>query len=113
MRTEAPRATPISAEWAIAYAFEPRYLSEILRAPTRQSRTGSRSASPFVSCWPTVPPWRVDCRLFLFNPGNDRLSHPDQIGTVPWALEGLTTVFGIGTGVSPPVWSPFLLIPES
>ena len=54
MRTEASRATPISAEWAIAYAFEPRYLMEILRALPRQSRTGSRSASPFVSCWPTV-----------------------------------------------------------
>ena len=44
-------------------------------------------------------------RPFHFYPGDDRLSRP-VAGAVPWALEGLTTVFGMGTGVSPPVRSP-------
>jgi hypothetical protein len=70
--TEERQATPISAEWAIAYAFEPRYLLDILRVLPRQSRTGSRSASPFVSCWPTVN-YGLSTE---FNPGNDPLSYP-------------------------------------
>jgi hypothetical protein len=37
-----------------------------------------------------------------FNPGDDRLSHA-VARAVPWALEGLTSVFGMGTGVTPPV----------
>ena len=37
--------------------------------------------------------------------GNDLLSHR-VTPTVPSALEGLTSVFGKGTGVSPPPWSP-------
>ena len=37
--------------------------------------------------------------------GNDLLSHRVP-PAVPSALEGLTTVFGMGTGVAPPVWSP-------
>ena len=44
-------------------------------------------------------------RPFHFYPGDDRLSRP-VAGAVPWALEGLTTVFGMGTGVAPPVRSP-------
>src|ERR1700693_2072009 len=40
--------------------------------------------------------------------GNDLLSHR-VTPTVPSALEGLTTVFGMGTGVSPPPWSPNFL----
>jgi hypothetical protein len=43
--------------------------------------------------------------LFIFNPGDDLLSHAVP-RAVPWALEGLTTVFEMGTGVPPPVWSP-------
>ena len=42
---------------------------------------------------------------FDFNPGDDRLSHAVS-RAVPWALEGLTTVFEMGTGVTPPVWPP-------
>ena len=38
-------------------------------------------------------------------PGDDLLSHPVS-RAVPSALEGLTSVFGMGTGVSPPLWSP-------
>ncbi len=43
----------------------------------------------------------VDGRLDSY-PGDDRLSHAVP-RAVPWALEGLTTVFGMGTGVAPPV----------
>ena len=45
------------------------------------------------------------------NPGDDLLS-PAVAHAVPSALEGLTAVFGMGTGVTPPVRSPgnFLLI---
>src|SRR5262249_56599875 len=38
-------------------------------------------------------------------PGGDLLSHA-VTSAVPSALEGLTTVFGMGTGVAPPVWPP-------
>src|SRR5688500_20179286 len=38
-------------------------------------------------------------------PGNDLLSHA-VTSAVPSALEGLTSVFGMGTGVAPPVKSP-------
>tara|TARA_B100000470_G_C19585338_1_gene299680 strand:- start:145 stop:303 length:159 start_codon:yes stop_codon:yes gene_type:complete len=34
------------------------------------------------------------------NPGSDLLSHEVTLA-VPSAVEGLTTVFGMGTGVSP------------
>ncbi len=39
------------------------------------------------------------------NPGNDLLSHTPA-GAVSSALEGLTSVFGMGTGVAPPVTPP-------
>ena len=60
-----------------------------LGALAGKTKTGQPMASPFGG----------------INPGNDRLSHKVPLA-VPWALEGLTTVFGMGTGVSPPVWSP-------
>ena len=37
--------------------------------------------------------------------GSDLLSHP-VTKAVPWALEGLTSVFGMGTGVAPPPLPP-------
>src|SRR5690349_3087362 len=37
--------------------------------------------------------------------GNVLLSHR-AAPAVSWGLEGLTTVFGMGTGVSPPLYSP-------
>ena len=40
-----------------------------------------------------------------FNPGNDLLSHT-VTRAVSSAQEGLTTVFGMGTGVTPPPWPP-------
>jgi hypothetical protein len=41
-------------------------------------------------------------------PGNDLLSH-SAARAVPSARAGLTSVFGMGTGVSPPLWSPGFL----
>ena len=38
-------------------------------------------------------------------PGNALLSH-SLAAAVSSALEGLTSVFGMGTGVAPPAWSP-------
>ena len=38
-------------------------------------------------------------------PGNDLLSHSAS-AAVPSALEDLTAVFGMGTGVAPPLGSP-------
>ena len=44
-------------------------------------------------------PWAIQ------KPGNDLLSHT-LTGTVSSVLEGLTSVFGMGTGVAPPERSP-------
>ena len=41
----------------------------------------------------------------LMNPGSDLLSHA-VASAVPSAQEGLTSVFGMGTGVAPPVRPP-------
>src|ERR1043165_4309261 len=41
----------------------------------------------------------------LFNAGNDLLSHTLS-RAVQSALRGLTSVFGMGTGGTPAVWSP-------
>jgi hypothetical protein len=41
----------------------------------------------------------------LINAGNDLLSHT-VTRAVPSALKGLTTVFGMGTGVAPSLESP-------
>ena len=43
--------------------------------------------------------------LFEFNPGNDLVSHKVALA-VPSALRGLTSVFGMGTGVTLSVRSP-------
>jgi hypothetical protein len=43
--------------------------------------------------------------LFVFYPGSDLLSHAVS-SAVSSALRGLTSVFGMGTGVSPAVWPP-------
>ena len=49
--------------------------------------------------------------LFNFNLGNVLLSHTVS-HAVPSALKGLTSVFGMGTGVSPSLWSPRKSIQE-
>jgi hypothetical protein len=43
--------------------------------------------------------------LPLIKSGDDLLSHA-VANAVPSALKGLTSVFGMGTGVSPPLQSP-------
>ena len=43
------------------------------------------------------------------NSGNDLLSHTIA-RVVPSALEGLTAEFGMGSGVTPPLWSPEVYI---
>lgn len=45
--------------------------------------------------------------LEFFNLGIDLFSH-SVTRAVSSALEGLTAVFGMGTGVSPPLWTPRL-----
>ena len=43
-------------------------------------------------------------------PGSDLLSHP-VTQAVPSAQEGLTSGFGMGPGVSPPLWPPKRCLP--
>ena len=47
----------------------------------------------------------IATRALHVNPGGDLLSHT-VTSAVPSALEGLTSVFGMGTGVAPPVRPP-------
>jgi hypothetical protein len=42
---------------------------------------------------------------FVIYPGDVLLFHA-VASAVPSALKGLTSVFGMGTGVTPPLWSP-------
>src|SRR3990172_966104 len=83
----------------------------------KQACTGLKQKSPPGEGW--AEPFRLALRarsgkkkkarhkggLFDFKPGDDLLSHPAN-GAVTSALRGLTTVFGMGTGVTPAVWSP-------
>jgi hypothetical protein len=50
-------------------------------------------------------PRRFSSGFLNFNPGNDLLSHR-VTPAVSSAREGLTTVFGMGTGVTPRLWPP-------
>ena len=43
--------------------------------------------------------------MYQLIPGDDLLFHP-VYRAVPSAQEGLTSLFGMGRGVSPPLWSP-------
>ena len=54
--------------------------------------------------WNTKGPGEVP-RGLTFISGDDLLSHVVS-NAVPSALEGLTSVFGMGTGVTPPLQSP-------
>ena len=44
------------------------------------------------------------------DPGNNLLSH-SILAALPSAVEGLTIVFGMGTCVSPHLWSPEIVFP--
>jgi hypothetical protein len=81
---------------------------------TNKYRAGATRARPFSadSLLPTLPHFEDRAKqkkaqvqnlsLSQNNPGDDRLSHA-VARAVPWALEGLASVFGMGTGVTPPV----------
>ena len=69
----------------------PRVRSEPTLAGDTEISEGARSH------WDPGPSWNY--------PGGDLLSHA-VTSAVPSALEGLTSVFGMGTGVAPPVWPP-------
>ena len=56
----------------------------------------------------TKPPRAKAQRGFVRNPGGDLLSQGAS-PQVPSARAGLTAVFGMGTGVSPPPWPPEIL----
>ena len=60
--------------------------------PARTPRPGNDEAPP-------------QGRRFVKSLGGDLLSHPAS-RAVPSALEGLTSGFGMGPGVSPPLWPP-------
>ncbi len=51
------------------------------------------------------PVFRRAGLFVIYIPGDDLLSHKVALA-VPSALEGLTSVFGMGTGVTPPLRSP-------
>ena len=79
--------------------------AEVRRQKSGEKQKGLGNSEPLVL---TVDcqRWTVDSpiidRRYRIYPGDDRLSHAVP-RAVPWALEGLTTVFGMGTGGSPPV----------
>ena len=54
------------------------------------------------------PDRRSDRVFSSTNSGSDLLSQ-GVYPQVPSALAGLTAVFGMGTGVSPPLWPPEIL----
>lgn len=69
---------------------------------------GSRTSANWLHDWSltaTRPPDAVRRPVQEQIPGIDLFSHT-VASAVPSALEGLTTVFGMGTGGSPPPWTP-------
>ncbi len=56
---------------------------------------------PGNSTGPKNNPWITEIHGLYEKPGNDLLSHT-LAAAVSSALEGLTSVFGMGTGVAPP-----------
>ena len=81
-------------------------VTEFEIADSRFQIDGPKAKGTHTMCAPWFLLSTVKCGLSTqLNPGDDRLSHKVPLA-VPWALEGLTTVFGMGTGVTPPVRSP-------
>ncbi len=68
----------------------------LIQKTTPYSLASLSSTGRALSSTPTDEP--------IKKPGNDLLSHPQ--GAVPSARQGLTSVFGMGTGGSPALWSP-------
>ncbi len=61
--------------------------------------------TPSHDSWKTKSPLTLRSAGFCLYPGSVLLSHC-LAAAVSSALEGLTAVFGMGTGVTPPVWPP-------
>jgi hypothetical protein len=102
VRASSPGVTP--------FAYRPRDAPPDVRRATVMPGSNSRSAST------VLPGARRYLLCFVFSknasgrkrkkiPGNDLLSRP-VARAVPSARTGLTTVFGMGTGVTPSLWSP-------
>ena len=75
----------------------------------RTGGTDPKAASWFILLKKTKTP--VDSTSVRFLPGNDLLSQDSAI-QVSSALEVLTTVFGMGTGGTPPELSPDYVLSE-
>jgi hypothetical protein len=81
-----------------------------------RSRRPFRSRSPrdrSEACPESIHKKRPDAkthRAWKNNPGSDLLSHT-VTRAVPSAVEGLTSVFGMGTGVTPLLWPPGNCLP--
>ena len=76
------------------------------RGTTNQSEESARSQLTSNKKSPSI----VTTRRASENiPGSDLLSHRPA-PAVPSAVEGLTSVFGMGTGVTPPLWPPGNLV---
>ena len=75
------------------------HLLKRVRGPGRGVQTSRRRAKK------KSPTHRDDASGFVNIPGSDLLSHRPA-PAVPSAVEGLTSVFGMGTGVTPPLWPP-------
>ena len=66
--------------------------------PRENTRVVEKEKLPFAGC-SVVPPAPPSTRPLVNNPGSDLLSHA-VARTVPSAVAGLTSVFGMGTGVT-------------
>ena len=100
-------------------ALNPRGIILKFTPATEQQCIISNGVNPLMKGWafalPLICPKKrpaISGRLFVlafatasFNLGNVLLSHT-VAHAAPSALKGLTSVFGMGTGVSPSPWSP-------
>src|ERR1017187_5772965 len=79
--------------------------------PVRRAFSASTSALRLLRCGPTTrkapsPKQRGQ----LSRKSGDVLLSQGDAPQVPSALAGLTAVFGMGTGVAPPPWSPEIML---
>ena len=75
-----------------------------LATAARRARAGTEPHYPDAHLRKGKGPLAVTPAGLLY-PGSVLLSHC-LAAAVSWALEGLTSVFGMGTGGAPPVWPP-------
>ena len=75
------------------------------RANPRRHRPRPQQPTERASRNDKIPPSELEGDFIIRNPGGDLLSQGAS-PQVPSARAGLTAVFGMGTGVSPPPWPP-------